>query len=178
MLITIVRHGKTDENVDGIIQGRENTPLNDTGRRECKFSRDKIRKIKYDLCFSSPLFRAVETAMILVGEDTLIINDERLIDRDMGKYTGKEKKELDSLKYWDYELNCTKDNVEGIREFLLRTEKFIEYLKENHKDKNILIVTHSMNIVALESLLEDAKLKTKKSYFEVENCYHKTFKVD
>ena len=178
MNITIVRHGETDDNVDGIIQGRLNTPLNDKGRIECKFSRKKIRTIDYDICFSSPLFRSMETAMILVGEDTLIEKDERLIDRDMGEYTGELKETFDIKKYWDYDLNCTENGVEGIKEFYSRTESFLNYLKENYSNKNILIVTHEMNVVALTTLIQKKDLTTKDLYFNVKNCDNKTFKMD
>ena len=36
MHITLVRHGQTEENCKGIIQGRSTNLLNDTGRRQCK----------------------------------------------------------------------------------------------------------------------------------------------
>ena len=36
MKITLVRHGQTDFNYDGIMQGLSNNYLNDTGRRQCK----------------------------------------------------------------------------------------------------------------------------------------------
>lgn len=54
MKITIVRHGKTDYNVEGKIQSRRNIPLNDSGRRECKKLKYKMKDMHFDVCFSSP----------------------------------------------------------------------------------------------------------------------------
>ena len=45
MKITLVRHGQTEGNYLGNIQGRNNELLNDTGRRQCQRLRDKIKEI-------------------------------------------------------------------------------------------------------------------------------------
>ena len=44
MKITLVRHGQTDFNYDGIMQGLSNNYLNDTGRRQCKKLRDELKE--------------------------------------------------------------------------------------------------------------------------------------
>ena len=45
MKITIVRHGQTESNFEGIMQGRSNHLMNDTGRRQCQKLRDKLKDI-------------------------------------------------------------------------------------------------------------------------------------
>jgi len=177
MVLTVVRHGKTDYNLEDRIQGRLNIPLNDTGRRQCKLERPIIRKRDYDICFASPLFRTFETAMILVGEDTVILPDERLIDRYMGEYQGDYIYNYDSSKYMDYNLNSTDKGVEGIQEIFKRMEDFLEYLKENYVDKNILVVTHKVNIKALYHLIHHTDLSSNNLNFEVKNCSSMTFEI-
>lgn len=96
MVITLVRHGQTEENFLHKIQGRSNNLMNDTGRRECQRLKMKIKDKKYDYCYMSPLVRAVETAMILIGDRVEMIPDKRLIERDMGELEGRPDQEFNA----------------------------------------------------------------------------------
>ena len=64
MKIALVRHGQTEGNFTGRVQGRQNNELNDTGRRQCEKLKVKIKDKHFDYCYMSPLLRTVETAMI------------------------------------------------------------------------------------------------------------------
>lgn len=66
-LITLVRHGQTDWNLEGRIQGSTDVPLNDTGRRQAREAADRLRDGGYTLAVTSPLSRAVETAEIIAS---------------------------------------------------------------------------------------------------------------
>ena len=59
MEITLVRHGQTEYNYHNRLQGITNVMLNDTGRRQAHKLKEKIKNEKYDICFSSPLIRAL-----------------------------------------------------------------------------------------------------------------------
>ena len=64
----LVRHGKTSWNDKHLIQGRQNIPLNNLGYSQAQIlSKNRIFD-SIDICFSSPLLRAIETARILVGD--------------------------------------------------------------------------------------------------------------
>lgn len=141
MKITLVRHGQTEYNYQRRIQGHSNILLNDEGRRQVKKIKPEINKQHYDICFSSPLIRTIETAMILVGDKTEIRKDKRLIERGFGKLEGNTIDNYDSKKYWNYALNCSDDNIEPIQDLFERCKSFLSYLKENYNDKNILVVT-------------------------------------
>ena len=68
MKIYLVRHGETDANKNGILQGQGlNYQLNDTGVRQATKLKNELRNVNFDLCFTSPLIRAWSTAMIIVG---------------------------------------------------------------------------------------------------------------
>lgn len=58
--VYIVRHGETDENVNGIIQGQKDTVLNDTGRAQSKLAGEALREVKFDIALTSDLKRATE----------------------------------------------------------------------------------------------------------------------
>jgi broad specificity phosphatase PhoE len=98
--IIVIRHGQTDWNAGAILQGREDIPLNDTGRAQARrngealrsrFDRFGIDPDSYDW-IASPLSRAAET-MRLVREaahlDPLAYRtDDRLMELDFGRWSG------------------------------------------------------------------------------------------
>ena len=67
MKVTLIRHGQTEENYLKRLQGRSNCLLNDTGRRQVLRLKNKLSALNYDLCFTSPLIRCFETAIVIVG---------------------------------------------------------------------------------------------------------------
>lgn len=172
MRITLVRHGETDYNKQNRIQGRANIPLNDEGRRQTKKLKETTDQETFDICFSSPLIRTVETAMILVGDQTEIRIDERLLERDLGELEGKDRKDYDYIKYWDYNLNYGEKKVEKIQDIFKRTEDFIKYLEKYHKDKSILIVSHGATIRALHHILRKTDKNKDLCNFNIGNCYY------
>ncbi|SJN44542.1 Phosphoglycerate mutase [Microbacterium esteraromaticum] len=67
-LLTVVRHGQTDWNLDRRIQGATDIPLNDTGRADAKAAAAVLSGGSYDAIYASPLLRATETAQIIARE--------------------------------------------------------------------------------------------------------------
>ena len=61
----IVRHGETKANEEGIEAGPLDYPLAKKGVKDAEFIAKTLSKIKIDAVYSSPIFRAVETAKIL-----------------------------------------------------------------------------------------------------------------
>ena len=60
--IYIVRHGETEENRQGIVQGHLDTSLNSEGERQSDLVAKALKDVPFDTCYSSDLQRAVETA--------------------------------------------------------------------------------------------------------------------
>lgn len=172
MKITLVRHGQTEYNKQNRIQGISNIPLNDEGRRQVRKLKEKTDKENFDICFSSPLIRTVETAMILVGDKVEIRIDDRLLERDFGELEGNSMEAYDSIKYWDYNLNYGAKKVEKIQDIFKRTSDFIKYLEKNYNDKSILIVSHGATIRALHHILKKTNRNKKLLNIEIGNCYY------
>ena len=175
--IYLVRHAETELNRSGVIQGTNNPHLSIKGVNKVKKLRQTIIDLGVDICYTSPLFRTLETAFGLVGDKALIINDDRLIDRNMGNFKGKNKKEFDIDKYWDYNLNSTDDGVEGVKEVFKRSKDFLDEVLNKNKDKKILIVTHNANVKAIHHILRQTDLN-KNLVFEVPNCYFEKIDLD
>lgn len=79
-LLTVVRHGQTNWNLDRRIQGSTDIPLNDTGRADARRAAAVLAGSGYDAVYASPLMRARETAQIIADELAL---PEPLLTRGM-----------------------------------------------------------------------------------------------
>ena len=171
MKITLVRHGQTENNYLHILNGRDNEMLNDTGRRQCQKLRERLMGISFDFCYMSPLVRTVETAFILIGDRTQTFPDDRLIERDLGELTGKDRSCYDVKKFWDYDLNYSMYGVEKILDVFDRCRDFLNYVIQKHPVEHILVVSHGAPIRALYHLLLHHSLHGNLLKEEIPNCY-------
>lgn len=71
MQVYIVRHGETQENREGIMQGQRDTFLNAIGSEQARMVGEAMKDAKLGIAFSSDLNRAVKV------RTDLIIRDER-----------------------------------------------------------------------------------------------------
>ena len=156
MKLYLVRHGETEWNKEGRMQGRQGVGLNETGVLQVEKLRDEIRErgLRFDICFASPLKRAVETAESLVGGECEILYDERLVERGFGEFEGKSMEEfwasVGDNDILDRRLNYGERGLEPIREVLRRAEEFLADLKKNYGGKErVLIVAHGALLRAL-----------------------------
>jgi len=61
MKLYVVRHGQTDWNINGKIQGQKDIELNDTGILQARSLKEEFNKLDVDLIMCSPLKRAKRT---------------------------------------------------------------------------------------------------------------------
>ncbi|MDB5085743.1 MAG: yhfR, partial [Bacilli bacterium] len=66
--VCLVRHGETDWNAEGRLQGRQDTELNENGRKQAKLAGIHLKNEQWDAIVTSPLKRAKETAQIIATE--------------------------------------------------------------------------------------------------------------
>lgn len=149
-MLYIMRHGKTDWNAQGKLQGRTDIPLNDEGRKMAEAAYHECLDIHFDMCYTSPLIRARETAdIVLNGRNIPIIVDERLVEMSYGGYEGV----ADIYNMPDSPINVLFDEPEryestegseSFEELFSRTASFISevLMPEISKGRDILIVGH------------------------------------
>lgn len=102
MEIYIVRHGETVANRKNELQGYYDTPLTEQGNKQAKTVASELSDGMFDMLFSSPLKRALDTAKILAQEaNTDIRIAEQLKEICYGDWEGKAKDNLRSLDSWD-----------------------------------------------------------------------------
>jgi probable phosphoglycerate mutase len=90
-VILLARHGETDDNREPIrIQGRLDTPLNDTGRAQAAELAERVAGEGIKAIFCSDLQRARETAQI-VGDRLGLepVEDARFAEGDRGELEGR-----------------------------------------------------------------------------------------
>lgn len=133
-------------NVDGIFFGKLDPSLNETGREQCKKTRELLEdRYKYDFIYSSDLKRASETAEIVNYLDLPIKLDKRLEEIDFGifeglsykeileKYPAEAKKSQEEWKTFDY---ITGESLEALQ------RRAVEFVESLDKTKDNLVVTH------------------------------------
>lgn len=90
MYIYLVRHGETEWNSAGRVQGREDIELNANGIRQAESLAGAFAGVALDAVISSPLSRAKKTAVIVADTKGLpVFVEPQLIERDYGALSGK-----------------------------------------------------------------------------------------
>ena len=151
MKICMTRHGETEWNAKGLLQGHEDIPLNENGRAQALKLAKHLAQTKWDIIISSPLSRAKETAEIIgreVGANAVIVEPD-LIEKDFGEASGTTKEERDRL-YPDR-------NYPGMEEWehvIKRTRAVLDRCTTKYADQNIVIVSHSSVTKALINGIE------------------------
>ncbi|MGZ7445428.1 histidine phosphatase family protein [Paenibacillus sp. TH7-28] len=145
MLVGLVRHGLTDWNAAGKIQGQSDIPLNEEGRRQAKRLAHRLqeeREYRWDFVITSGLSRAQETGSIIAEAlgIPLYDPDSRLMERAFGQAEGLTSEERETLwgKNWD-ELELGQEKDADIRK---RALAFMKDLAERYPDNNVLVVSH------------------------------------
>ncbi|MBQ3946407.1 MAG: histidine phosphatase family protein, partial [Alphaproteobacteria bacterium] len=83
----IVRHGQTDYNKEHKLQGRLDTPLNETGMEQAKTIAESLKDIHFDVIYYSPLTRAKQTTdeLIKTHSEAKVLEAKEIIERDFGE---------------------------------------------------------------------------------------------
>jgi probable phosphoglycerate mutase len=93
--VFIFRHGQTDWNLAGRIQGHLDVPLNEAGRAQARLLIRPFERLKIQAVVSSDLIRARETAEIAASTlGAPIHTDEGLREIHLGKLQGLSREEI------------------------------------------------------------------------------------
>jgi len=85
----LVRHGETDDNAQGVSQGRRDVPLNERGRAQAAAVAAWFEGRALDAVVSSPASRARDVAEAIAAPRGLVgSEDERLHEFDQGELDG------------------------------------------------------------------------------------------
>ena len=183
MKVYVVRHGQTDWNLEGKMQGKTDIELNQEGIEQAKIISEKINEYNIDLIVSSPLKRTSKTAEIINEKLKCdIILNKGLEERCFGIFEGKVRKDIqdeiiNSHVIDNYYINKDYGEVEPIQELCGRVWGLLDELKNDYNDKNILLVTHSGTSRAINAYFEGINNDGMIKKVEIDNCGIKEYEV-
>ena len=157
-------------------------PLTETGIEQAERIGKFLKSFNISTIYSSPIERAQKTAEIVAKHNSIdYTTDERLIELDMGKFTGMPYDEIFEkhgnvfLKFYDGELEIAHNGVETFTQVKNRVLSMIDHVLKEHENENVLLVTHMDPIKAMISTIMDANAN---SMFEliIENASLTVFK--
>ena len=143
MKLGFVRHGQTQWNLEGRLQGSADIPLNDTGRQQAADAVQVLRGAaggtQWDAVVSSPLSRARETAQIIADGLGLELGGtyDLLIERDYGQ--GEGVLESEALERWPGKIG---GGIETLESVVDRGVRAIERIAADLPGRNVLVVCH------------------------------------
>jgi len=160
--VIFVRHGATDLNAQGVIQGTAPAPLNELGRRQAEAAGRALKVYAPAALYSSPHVRALETAEIMGGILKLPVRQStRLREQGLGEWEGREWSEIkqhdpliaqrrDQEGWWF----CPPGGEPRLR-VRHRMLAFIQEMQQNHPECTVVAVTHAGALYFLVHALID-----------------------
>jgi broad specificity phosphatase PhoE len=149
MQVLLLRHAQTGYNEHELINGQVDEPLSDAGRAQLAEIASLVKYDDFNIIYSSPLIRALDTAKAVSGAHTTkIVTDKRLTEANCGSFSGKPWDSTipvfglaSSALFSSGEYNFTEFGGESSAQVRKRVESFISDLKIR-SDETPLIVTH------------------------------------
>ena len=157
--IIFLRHGQAKNNTERILAGRTpGIPLTEKGIDQAEKAAKFLEDMNISTIYSSPIQRAKNTAEIVGKHNSIDVKiDDRLIELDMGKFTGVPYDEIFSshgnvfMKFYKGELEIAHNGVETFADVKKRVLGIVDHVIENHPDENVVLVTHMDPIKAMLS---------------------------
>lgn len=148
--LCIARHGETDWNKLGVLQGWLDVPLNDLGRRQAVELATSFQSSGFSVVWSSPLARSRETADIIASALHLPppSSHEGLKERHFGAIQGIPKSELAELNPALMEQILRRNPAaefvggESMDEFADRVIAACLEIGAQHPGERVLVITH------------------------------------
>ena len=157
--VIFLRHGQALNNTERILAGRTpGIPLTDKGLDQAQKAAKFLEDMNISAIYSSPIERAKNTAQIVGNHNSVDVKiDDRLIELDMGKFTGMPYEEIFSshgnvfMKFYKGELEIAHNGVETFADVKKRVLSIVDHVLENHPNENVVLVTHMDPIKAMLS---------------------------
>ena len=154
--IYVVRHGQTEWNREGRIQGGTDNPLNNTGREQATTLGRTLADVRVDAVYTSSHQRARQTAAVFEGRAPIVAMDE-LRERFFGKFEGANDKDTAIVADWNKRRFTWADDMEGgesLESQARRAEVAVKQIRDKHKEGGtVVIVGHGGINPLLVSLL-------------------------
>jgi len=145
--LILIRHGQTDWNIKKKYCGSVDIGLNETGRKQIRRLRDRLKSQKIDKVYASDKKRAIQTAEIIFkGREIELISDLR--EMHFGVFEGLTykqvmKKYASLYKKWlDDPFSITMPKGESLFSFKKRVIKAIRSIISKNRNKAVAVICH------------------------------------
>lgn len=169
MKLYFARHAQTNTS-SGIL----NPPLNEAGKEQAKKLADALKDVTFDAIISSPLARALQTAEIVNKHHQLSVHahpEWREIE------TGAQVDLATWNDLFNFDKNIQLENGESLTAFFKRVYAAIDALKQNYKDKTILVVAHGGVQHAVYAYANESPLAGDIRVEPMMNCEYRVFNL-
>lgn len=155
----MLRHGETDWNALGKLQGRTDIPLNEKGIMQANECSEFLKAFQWNVIITSPMKRAKQTAEIINNKLKVpLIEMEEFLERDYGDAEGMAFEErmfaFPDKKYSNQEDRLSLNN---------RIMKGIQQINKRYGESKILLVTHGAVINAIIANLSNGEVGSGKT---------------
>jgi phosphoserine phosphatase len=198
MTLYIIRHGETELNRQGIVQGSGvDSDLNKMGQRQAHLFYQYYKNIDFDFIVTSALKRTHQTVEPFLRN----LSDENKILSELNISNWLTFKELNEISWgvqegqksnpamhdtylklmtdWANGIYETRfENGESATELHTRVSKIVDYLKDNHAGQNVLMCTHGRTLLCLLTILKNEPLNKMNQYKHQNTCLYKAHFVD
>lgn len=145
--LTLIRHGLTDWNSSGRVQGQTDVPLSDQGRTQARHLARYVRGLEPDaVVYASPLQRAKQTAEIAFPDREVVL-DPRLMELHFGDFEGMEKPDANPSPGWSAWVTDPFEQEapggESYRQLRDRMVGWLEALQSPGLASHVVAVSHS-----------------------------------
>lgn len=149
MKLGLIRHGTTEWNLQGRMQGQMDTPLADVGRVQARLLAKRLSDEEWDGIIASDLKRAHETALLIseISGTPLLEVDQRLRERSFGELEGTTVEERIARWGENWKARESELGLESDESLLARWASFLQDIEQRHSGKRILVVSHGGYIV-------------------------------
>jgi broad specificity phosphatase PhoE len=153
----LIRHGETDHNNSGRMQGWLDVPLNATGMRQAELLARRFRGKHIDAIYASPLSRAAATAQAIAEVlNVAVVLDERIREYHMGDWAGRTAEEIQAVTP-GYVIHSADEvpipNGETADDMHARLKPFLQDLRERHADERVIAVSHGGTLAMAVAML-------------------------
>lgn len=178
--LVLWRHGETDYNATGRMQGHLDSHLTETGWNQARFAVPVLARFAPDIVVASDLRRATDTATVFTDATGVPLRiDKRLRETHLGTWQGRTTVEVDAetpgiIKTWQNDPTWAPPGGETRVEVADRAFEVVEDVDAS-EDTAVMLCTHGGLITALTGRLLNLPVDNWPGLGGIGNCHWVVF---
>lgn len=176
--LVLWRHGETDYNAAGKMQGHLDSSLTSVGRNQARFAAPALARFAPELVIASDLHRATDTATVLTDAIGVPLRiDKRLRETHLGEWQGLTAADVEAgwpgeLQRWRTDPSWAPPGGESRAEVAERANEVVSDLwNDGESAETVLLAAHGGLIVALTGRLLGLPLQSWPTLAGISNCH-------